>query len=131
MRLWALELVDVGDEGLPRRFDPLAVVGDMSVDAHSTEDRVAVDFRSAHAFENAFGDDAEILPAASHEAGSVGVVIEGGATGEFILFRDTRRLAPTEEIVLDLFALRMIADGAFAGVAIEIGSARGGSAAGG
>lgn len=118
-----LEFVDVSDERFLRRLDPLAVLGDVSEDAHSAEDGVAGDFGVVHAFEDAFGDAAKIAATAGQKAGELGMAIDGGAARQAVMDFDVHRVAPAKEVAFDVVAVWMIADGALAGVAGEIGLA--------
>ena len=73
------------------------------------------------ALENVF--DGEEIIAAAHvvEAGGVGVAIDDADVVEIEILDDRAKIAPVSESFLDLFAIRMIADGAFATMAFERG----------
>lgn len=109
-----MAMLDYGNLG---RFEPLAVFGDVSENAHGAKDGVAGDIGAVHAFEDAFGDAAKPETALKGEAGGVRMAIDGGAAGKLERVRDACRIAPVEELAFDFLALGMIADGAFPGVA--------------
>ncbi|HKS83196.1 MAG TPA: hypothetical protein VJR23_16955 [Candidatus Acidoferrales bacterium] len=67
----------------------------------------------------------EVVNAAMEQAGGFGVAKDGEAVVKAEVFGDLGLGVPAEKPVFDFRALRMIADGAFAGVA------RGGTASGG
>ncbi|HEV2299498.1 MAG TPA: hypothetical protein VGR72_13405 [Candidatus Acidoferrales bacterium] len=121
-------MLDDGDTG---RFDPLAVLGDVSEDAHGAKNCVPGHLGVVHTFEDAFGDAAEIAAAAGEEAGGLSVTIERGNARQIIFAVDLRGAVPVQEIVVDLLAAGMIADGAFAGVALKVSRESGRCAAGG
>lgn len=110
-------MLDYGNLG---RFDPLAVVGDMGIDAHGAEDGIGGDSGIVHAFNDALGDAAEPETALKGEAGGVGVAIHAGAAGKLKIVDDVMGIFPVEEFAFDFFALGMIADGAFAGVTRKV-----------
>jgi hypothetical protein len=49
----------------------------------------------------------------------VGVAVEGGEAGEVVVFDDVGVVGPVEEGLVDGFAARVGADGAFAGMAFH------------
>lgn len=57
--------VDVSDDGAFGRFEPLAVFGDVSEEAHGLKDVVPFEGDFLDAFEDAFGDSAKIAAAKS------------------------------------------------------------------
>lgn len=120
--------VEVGDEGVFRRVDPVAVLGDLRIDAKGAKNRHAAGRSFVDAFDNTFADATKIGAAAFEEADSGSVAVNGGARRELVTEDDGRFRAPTDEVGFDGIAVRMIADGTFAGVAFErgIGLATGG-----
>lgn len=120
--------VDVGDEGVLRWFDPVAVFGDLRVDAKGAKNRHGAGRGFIDALDNTFADATIIGAAAFEEASSGSVAVNGGARGEMIIEGDGGFRAPIDEVGFDGIAVRMVADGAFAGVAFErgIGLATGG-----
>jgi hypothetical protein len=116
--------VDVGDDGAFWGFEPLAVLGDVGEEAHGLKDGIAGEGGVVDAFEETLGDPAKIAAAKSDEAVGFGVTIERGTAGKIVGVGDVPRIVPVEEVVLDLFTVRMVADGAFASVASERGFGR-------
>ena len=130
---WAWNLgafgdVDVGDEGVLRWLDPVAVLGDLRIDAKGAKDSHAAGRGLVDVLDNTFADATKIGAAAFEEIGSGSVAVNGGARRELIVERYGGFRAPTDEVGFDGIAVGMLADGAFAGVAFEgrVGLATGG-----
>ena len=62
----------------------------------------------------------DVAAAAFVKAGGVRMAIEGRARGKFIFVNDVVGSVPIDEFGIDVFAIGMVANGAFAGVAFEI-----------
>ncbi|MHB8540063.1 MAG: hypothetical protein ACYDCD_03855 [Candidatus Acidiferrales bacterium] len=120
--------VDVGDEGVLLWLDPVAVFGDLRIDAKGAKNSHAARRGFIDVLDNTFADATKIGAAAFEEAGSGSVAVDGGARRELITEGNGGFRAPIDEVGFDRIAVRMIADGAFAGVAFEggIGLATGG-----
>lgn len=120
--------VDVGDEGVLGWVDPVSVFGDLRVDAKGAKDCHAAGRSFVDALDNTFADATKIGATAFDEAGSGGVAVNGGARRELITEGNGGFRAPIDEVGFDGVAVGMVADGAFAGVALEgrIGLATGG-----
>lgn len=114
------ERVAMLDNGNLGRFDPLAVGGDMGIDAHGAEDGIGGDSGIVHALNDAFSDAAKPETTLKGEAGGVGVAIDAGTAGKLKIVDDVMGIFPVEEFAFDFLALGMIADGAFAGVARKV-----------
>lgn len=71
----------------------------------------------AKAFNSAFAGSAEIEAATAEQAGGVGVTVEHRAGGNGELVADGCAGAPMEKVSFDGIPIRVVADGAFAGVA--------------
>ncbi len=108
--------VNVSDDGALGRLEPLAVFGDMGEEAHGVKNGVGGDDGAIDVFEDAFGDAAKIAATAGEKAAGFHVAIEAGATGKLVVFDDGPGIVPTNEVVFDLLAPGMTADGAFANV---------------
>jgi hypothetical protein len=65
------------------------------------------------------GGEFDIEHAAVKQAGGVGVAIKDARAAEFVLDGDSVTVVPMEEVELDVFAVFVFADFAFAGVAVE------------
>lgn len=120
--------VDVGDEGVLWRLDPVAVFGDLRIDAKGAKNCHAAGRGLIDSLDNTLADATKIGAAAFEEAGSGSVAVNGGARRELIIEGDGGFRAPIDEVGFDGIAVGMVADGAFAGVAFEgrIGLAAGG-----
>ena len=120
--------VDVGDEGVLRWLDPVAVLGDLRIDAKGAKNCHAAGRGFVDVLDDTFADATKIGAAAFDEASGGSVAVSGGARGELIIERNGGFRAPIDEVGLDGIAVGMVADGAFAGVALEggIGLATGG-----
>lgn len=118
----------MGNEGVLWRLDPMAVLGDLRIDAKGAKNCHAAGRGLVDVLDNTFADATKIGAAAFQEAGSGSVTVNGGARRELIIEDDGVFRAPVNEVGFDEIAVRMIADGAFAGVAFErrIGLATGG-----
>lgn len=120
--------VDVGDEGVLWWLGPVAVFGDLGIDAKGAKNRHGAGRGFVDALDNTFADATIIGAAAFEEASSGSVAVNGGARREMIIEGNGGFRAPIDEVGFDGVAVGMVADGAFAGVALEgrIGLATGG-----
>ncbi|HEV2314350.1 MAG TPA: hypothetical protein VGR94_03520 [Candidatus Acidoferrales bacterium] len=109
----------MGNEGVLRWVDPVAVFGDLRIDPKGAKDSHAAGRSLVDALDDTFADATKIAAAAFEEPGSGSVTVNRGARGELIIEGDGGFRAPIDEVGLDGIAVRMIADGAFAGVALE------------
>ena len=103
------------------RFFPFAFAVEVSVGADGVDYVVGGGFGDGAAFDDVVEGGAEIVDADFVEAGGAGVAIEDGSVAEAEAADDGAGMAPTGVLFLDFFALGVMADGAFAGVEIEIG----------
>lgn len=118
----------MGNEGLLRWLDPVAVFGDLRIDAKGAKDSHAAWRGFVDALDNAFADTTKIGATTFQESGSDSVAVDGGARRKLIIEGNGVFRAPINEVGFDGIAVGMVADGAFAGVAFErrIGLAAGG-----
>ncbi|MHB8526643.1 MAG: hypothetical protein ACYDD2_10870 [Candidatus Acidiferrales bacterium] len=118
----------MGDEGVLWRLDPVAVLGDLRIDAKGAKNSHAAGRGLIHVLDNALANATKIGAAAFEEARSGSVAVNGGARRELVIKGDGGFRAPIDEVGFDGIAVGMVADGAFAGVACErgIGLATGG-----
>lgn len=112
--------VDVSDDGASGDIGPLAVLGDAGEDAHGAKDGAGGDGRSVDVFHDALGDSAKVATAASEEARGGGVAIDRRGRRQRVNAAKERFRAPSDEVLLDELAIRVIANGAFASVAGEV-----------
>jgi len=106
----------------------MAVLGDLRIHAKGAKDGHAAGRGLVDVLDNTFADATKIGAAAFQEAGSGSVAVNGGARREMIIEGDGGFRAPINEVGFDGIAVRMVAYGAFAGVALKgrIGLATGG-----
>src|SRR5690348_2129985 len=112
-----VDVVIVRDTG--GGLGPADGVAEAGVGADGFYVRCGSEFDVFAAFEDVL--DGEEIIAAAHvvEAGGVGVAVDDADVIEMEVLDDGAKIAPVSESFLDLFAIRMIADGAFAAVAFE------------
>lgn len=108
-------------------LEPVSVFVEVGVDAGGADDGVGgFEGNVFVVFEHAFEDAAEFAAPPGEEAGAMGVAVDRGAIGEFVFSGYQLWAAPADEVAFDCVAFGMLADGAAAGVAGEIGgSSRG------
>lgn len=104
---------DVFDDDAARRIDPAAVAAEMGEDADSVNNGFGSDVNAFDLFNDVSQGEAQVRGAALVQIQGVGVAIDG-ALGKLVELSDGLRAAPLEEFLLDLLALRVLADGAFA-----------------
>lgn len=117
-----IDFVDDVDASLG--FDPLVLFGEAGIGTDSGDDSVSGGLDVGGAFEKQIEDGAKVLTALGVEAGSVCVAVDGRpvkgiVNGEHAA--DGLRAVPVDEKLLDGFTVGMIADCAFAAVALEAG----------
>ncbi|MHB8753882.1 MAG: hypothetical protein ACYC92_02850 [Candidatus Acidiferrales bacterium] len=95
-------------------LDPLARVGEGAIGFDGAYDAVRGDGAFVGALDNVFEGAAHVFASAGVEAGGVGVIVDGGAVFEKEAAVDAGGAEPVEEHLLDLFAVGVVADGAFA-----------------
>ena len=99
-------------------LDVGAVVGEAAGDLYGADYGVGVGLGLSGFFDDAVEGEADFGAAAEPEAGGVGMAIEGGEAGDIVVFDDLIVTGPVEEGFVDGFAFGVVADGAFAGVAV-------------
>jgi hypothetical protein len=95
----------------------VVVVGEAGFGADGSDDHVTSDFGFGAALDYTIEGEAEIFAAEGEEAEGVGVPEQGGF-GDSVLPRDGQWATPLEEVFFDLLAVGMMADLAFAAVAV-------------
>lgn len=116
--------VVIGDLDAALGFDPFVGFGEASISAKDGDDALSGRSDVVGVFEDEFQNSAEIGAALGVKSGGAGMTVNGRpiepiAAVEFDL--DGLRTVPVDEELLDGFAVRMLADEAFAGVALEVG----------
>jgi hypothetical protein len=101
-----------------RRLSVDSVLAEAARHFDGAEYGVAAELGCVSFFDDAIEGRADCVAAALPEADGVGVAIEGGDAGEFVIADDAWDICPVEEGFVDGFAVGVVADGAFAGVAI-------------
>ena len=104
----------------------MAEVVEVAVNAGGGDDGVGVGARVGSVFEDGLEGFAEIAAAQEIEAQSASVTVEGFVIAETIFGEQGVAADPVDEILFDIGAVGMMADGAFAGVALGIERVGGG-----
>jgi hypothetical protein len=101
-------------------FDPGAIVPEAGIGADGAEDGVGGDWGGLSLLDEDIEDGTDVLVAAGFEAEGVRVAVDGRTARQGVVFDDFVGAMPVEEIVFDLGALRVMADMALTGVALEV-----------
>jgi hypothetical protein len=108
-----------GNDDAFDRLDPFAAVAEAGAGIDGAKDCVWAGLGLVNILDQKFGGESEVLAAALVEAGGAGVAIDGAAAGELIFFAEQFGIAPIEEILFEVGALAVVADGAFTLVAVH------------
>jgi hypothetical protein len=103
------------------KFDPGAIVLEAGIGAHGAKDGVAGNSHGFCLFDENVEDGADVLVAAGPESEGVGVAVDDRVVRQFVVANDFVRAVPIQEILLDFGAVRVMADMALTGVALEVG----------
>jgi len=99
----------------------VAVLGEAGIGAHGAKDGGAGDLDGFGLLDDGIEDGAEPGFAQGGETGGIGVAVESHAMGQGIHSDDLLSAAPVEVVEIDDGAIFVVADGALAGVAGEVG----------
>ena len=113
-------LVLGGEDDVLGGFDPFAVVVDAGIGADGADDGVGGGCAALRVLDDEFEGVAEFAGTAGEEAGGVGVAVDG-IDGEGELESEVFGAVPVEEVIVDVVALGVGADAAFAGMALGRG----------
>jgi len=102
-------------------IDPVALLGQAGIGAHGAKDSGAGDLDGFGLFDDGIEDGAKARFAQGGETGSLGVAVESHAMRQGVLADDFSGAAPVEVVEVDHGAILVVADGALAGVAGEVG----------
>jgi hypothetical protein len=102
------------------RRRPLALVVDLGVEADGGYQRVGGDADVFGFLDEVFEGGAERGAALGAKAGGVGVAVNDGMMGDFILAGDGFGTDPAEVVIVDEFAVFVMANRTFAGVSGEV-----------
>ena len=102
-----------------RGWGELALVVDLGVEADGGNDGVGGDADVFGLLDEMFQGGAEGGAALGAKAGGVGVAVNDGVMGDFVLAGDGFGAAPATVVSVNEFAVGMMADRAFAGVSGE------------
>ena len=111
----------VHEFGFAGGMDPAAVFGDVGEGADGMEHFGAAEVARVNRFDDVCEGGLQVAVAQGEKIESVGVVVAVGFSFDVEAVHDRLRTAPVEEGFFDLLAVRMFADGTFAGVALEGG----------
>jgi hypothetical protein len=115
------ELAAGGNDNAFDRLDPFATVVEAGAGIDGAKNCVWAGPCLVNIFDKEFGGEAEILAAALVEASGARVAIDGAVIGESVLFANQFGVAPIDEILFEVGAPGVVADGAFALVAVHGG----------
>ena len=118
----AVDVVDDADALFG--FDPFVFFGEAGIGANRGDDAVGGGWDVGGSFEKEIQDGAKVPAALGVEAGGASVAIDGAPVEGVIngeLAADGLRAVPVDEKLFDSFAVWVIADLAFAAVALESG----------
>ena len=99
--------------------DPAAVLGEVGQGADGVENLAAGEVAGVNILDDVAEGRLQVAVAQSEKIEGVGVVVDGGFSFDSEAVHDRVGTAPVKEGFVDLLALRMAADGTFAGVALE------------
>jgi hypothetical protein len=88
--------------------------------ADGTDDGIDRDLGLGGPLDELIKGGEDIFTADLVQTGGAGVAVDGARVGELVLVRYAPDFAPVEEIFLDGLAVRVMADGTFASVAVEM-----------
>ena len=95
---------------------PLALIVDLGVEADGGDDGASGGADGFGLLDKVFEGGAERGAALGAKAGGVGVSVNHGMMGDFVLAGDFLRTEPAEVVLVDEFAVLVMANRAFAGV---------------
>jgi hypothetical protein len=101
---------------------PLALVVDLSVEADGGDDGAGGGADGFGLLDEVFEGGAEGGAALGAEAGGVGVAVDDGLMGDSVLAGDFLGAEPAEVVLVDEFAVLVMANRAFAGVSGAVGA---------
>ncbi len=104
-------------DALGRGFEKFTRFRDARIGGKGAENGVGGDSGFVHALVDGFEQGAKVAAAAREKSGGAGVAVDGGFVGDVVDARDDLGVAPAKEIVLDVFAVGVVANLAPAGVA--------------
>ena len=101
-------------------WGPLALVVDLGVEADGGNQGVGGDADVLGFLDEVFEGGAKRGAALGAKAGGVGVAVNDGVVGDFVLAGDGFGTYPAEVVIVDEFAVFVMADRTFAGVSGEV-----------
>jgi hypothetical protein len=108
----------VGNFCVAGRIDPLAFVVEAGADADGAEDSFGGGDDLVGVLDDEVGGAAQVFAALLPAAGGACVAIDGAEIVQTVLLADEVNITPVEEMLFDADAIGMVADDAFAGVAL-------------
>lgn len=114
--------VEVGDDELFGRIDPLAFLVETAAGADGVDDFVGGGDDAFGFFDDEFERTDGVAAAFGVEAGGLYVAVDGGGVEGVVFAGDACGAVPVEVVVFDGFAVGMAADGASDAVVVEVGA---------
>src|ERR1700678_2378562 len=102
------------DDEAPYGGRPLALVVDLGVEADGGDDGAGGGADGFGLLDEVFEGGAKRSAALGAKAGGVGVAVNGGVMGDFVLVRDFLGAEPAEIVLVNEFAVGVMANRAFA-----------------
>ena len=109
------------DLGFAGGMNPTAVFVEVGEGADGVKDILGVEVTFVGVLDDVTEGELQVAIAQSEKIEGVGVVVDGGLARYFPALHDRLGAAPLQECFFDKFALRMVADGTLAGVALGCG----------
>ena len=101
-------------------WGPLALVVDLGVEADGGDDGAGGGADGFGLLDEVFEGGAKRGAALGAKAGGVGVAVNGGMMGDLVFVGDFFGAEPAEVVLVDEFAVLVMADCAFAGVSHDV-----------
>ncbi len=114
--------VEVRDDALLERLDPLAFLVEMAAGADGVDDFVGGGDDAFGFFDNEFEGTDGVAAAFGVEAGGLDVAVDGGGVEGIVFTGDASGAVPVEVVVFDGRAVGVAADGAADAVVGEVGA---------
>lgn len=113
-------LVAVGNDEASGWLDPFAAVVDAGAGVDGAEDDIGIGLGLIGMLDEKFGGEAQVLTAALVETQGARVAIDGVVIREIVILLNQVGAAPTDEGLFQVCAVGVMADGAFARVALKL-----------
>ena len=110
-----------GHRDASARLGPFPGCADAAIGVQGADDRVSGNVDVFYLLEDVLENELHVSSPELVEARGAGVAIDGRAVVERVAGGDAIRIEPVDEVLVDLLAILVIADGAFGFVTLDIG----------